>query len=115
MSNVTDGRNPEWLDGAAQKAAGRAVDDIFGWVDGRLRERRFEEIDSLLESMQIEELPTVVLLAFLTITLPVHDQLINRPAFFRRVKELLIEREGSRTESLLRGLEFPYQLPGHYE
>lgn len=107
MSNVTDGKNPEWLDNAAQMSTRRAVDDIFGWVDGRLCERRFEEIDLLLRDMQIEELPTVVLLAFLTITLPVHDQIINRTAFFRRVRELLIEREGSRTESLLRGLEFP--------
>lgn len=92
--------NPSWLDGAE-------VYDVFVWVNDRLNAGSFEEVDTVVQNLLIEELDTNILLAFLTITAAASHELPGRQNFFNRVKWLFIQRGEEEIDALLAGLESP--------
>lgn len=81
-----------------------ALDIIYDRFDEMLLAGKFSELDAFLGTASIDTLPTVLILAVLTVTLPAKRQLKSRPEFFERARVALVERLEFRDELLI-GLE----------
>lgn len=79
------------------------VDRIFDEVDDLFLEGLFEDVDYILENLDVPKTPTVLLVAYLSITLAAKDELKKRVEFFQKVKTELEVRENR--PNLLKGLE----------
>ena len=83
-----------------------AIDMIYSEVDALLRQGEpFTSVDDLLAGIDVSALPTVHLLAFISITFAARVPLVARKDFVRRVRARLAETEPRRVEELLAGFE----------
>lgn len=82
------------------------IDIVYTGIDSRLRHGRFEEVDEILAGItdaQMAEMPTVCLLAWVSITHAAAHVLPDRPVFLARVRQHLELVEPNRVEELLQG------------
>jgi len=69
-----------------------ALDVVFDRIDDWLCEGKFEECDKFLGRLKVEETPTRLLLAILTVTYAAFDRLENRDEVFKRTWLALVFR-----------------------
>lgn len=81
-----------------------ALDLLYDSFDSMMREGKFEEIDTKLETIVVNDCSIDFMLGILTATLPGADRLKRRSVFFNDVKTVLIDR-GEYEDGLLAGLE----------
>jgi len=82
------------------------IDRIFNFIDDLLLEGNFRRVDDILNAIDPNKAPTVVLLSLLTVTLPAKHEVVARTRFFFAVKSVLEYRKGSdKARQLLEGLE----------
>ena len=82
------------------------LDIIFNFVDWMLLNEQFLSVDNMLAALRINKMPTVLIIAFLTITAAAKNRLSNRNDFFEHAKTFIMGREGrEKTKRLLDGLE----------
>jgi hypothetical protein len=92
------------LAAAAQEDA--AMDAIFDHVNALLMAGQFARCDELLRLIDVDKVPPVLLISFLTITAPAKDKLAERGHFYDRAKAEIVRRRGPETTArLLVGLE----------
>ena len=80
-----------------------ALDILYDAVDKRLHAGELAEIDWILKKSSPAFLTTDIILALLTVTMPVKTKLYNRESFFQKSKQVILERH--KTDGLLDGLE----------
>ena len=79
-----------------------AIDQVFDYFNGLLRApRRLELCNGTLAAVDIEAINSTLMVAFLSITLPVKDELWARPGFFAAVKRKLVGERGEERASRL--------------
>jgi hypothetical protein len=87
----------------------QVLDLIYDYVDDQFRKGNFDIIDAGLASLTVVHFSTDILLGILTATLPAAENLVNRPLFYRLVKEVLIMRDQVEghgfDDTILMGLE----------
>ncbi|MCR4318523.1 MAG: hypothetical protein NUW37_19445 [Planctomycetes bacterium] len=88
----------------AKGRTGAALDLIYDQVDEMMLAGRFDELDSLLNSSNLENLSTSLLLGLLTASLPGRGRLTARKNLFERASSIL-EHRGEMKPGLLSGLE----------
>lgn len=90
----------------AGKSVDQQIDDIFSEIDGLMRAHRFEDVDKILQCVDTEQEPINILIAYLTISLPLRDRLSRRHLYDRILHRLTIQDnlEGKRVYGLLNGL-----------
>jgi hypothetical protein len=82
-----------------------AIDVIYARIDSLLDDAQFWEVNDILDSLDLDQ-PTVILIAYLSITLAAKPELGWRRAnCVARVRRVLTERDPARVEKLLLGLE----------
>jgi hypothetical protein len=82
------------------------IDRIYHDVDALLSAGRFYDVVSMLDAVDVEKWPTVVILAYCTITWPARDRLLHhRDRYVARVRKRLTVTEPGRVDELLYGLE----------
>jgi hypothetical protein len=81
------------------------IDNIYDTVDDLLIAKKFDEVNQILESLDIDNMEVVYLLSYLTITLPAWKQLKYRATFFDKCKESFIKRKEN-VDELLNGLKY---------
>lgn len=83
-----------------------ATDLIFRTIDNLMRDEELDEIDSIIENIDCDELGEDLLLGVLTATLPVKSQLKNRNQFVKSIEEFFLEKYGpEKSTELLSGLK----------
>lgn len=83
-----------------------AIDYVYDSISDFRLESKFSEIDKVLEEMEVEKVPSVILVSFLTSTYTCSDQLPARSGYYLKVRETLIGRFGEeRTNKILKGLQ----------
>ena len=81
-----------------------SLDVIFDNIDEMLLRGEFEECDSVLSTMPVNQLSNAQLITVLTATLAAKIELQNRGNFVRQVHSVLESRD-SDADLLVRGLE----------
>lgn len=94
----------EALEICASGKCDKALDIIYNIVDNMLLSARFEEVDEFIQSVNVVETPTVIMVGILTITLCAWDALPSRATFFKAVEDELVRR-GEDDPRMLKGLE----------
>ena len=96
----------EWLKKSADAECTVIQDVIFDWIDDRLLEGQYDDVDRFLcrWSGLAERMPTKMVLNILTATSQAKDKLPHRRRFFKAAKSG-IESRGEMQENLLSGLE----------
>lgn len=84
-----------------EKKFDQAIDFIYDELDDRLLDRKFDEINEILQSMVRNEYSTDILLSILTVTLPWKKDLSERKRIIEKVRKQHNEVE---SELLLLGL-----------
>lgn len=84
-----------------EKKFDQAIDFIYDELDDRLLDKKFDEVNRILQLMIEIELPTGVLLSILTVTLPWKKDLSERKRIIEKVRKQYNEIE---SELLLLGL-----------
>ena len=82
-----------------------ALELVYQRVDSLLRAEAFADVDVLLAAVNVESLPTIVSLAFVSITNAARDVLRGRADFVARVRRYFMKVDPARVEELLAGLE----------
>jgi hypothetical protein len=83
-----------------------AIDLVLDTLDDLLSERDVEMCNNLLKRVDVKQLPTVVLLAFLAETARAREQLTARSELYRKVEEkLLTEKPRAKVDALLGSLK----------
>lgn len=80
-----------------------AMDMIYSETDELMREGKFDVLSEIFQSMNPNYFTDVILLSFLTATLPAKNQIASRPKFLADTEESLKAR-GQWEENLLSGL-----------
>lgn len=83
----------------------RALVGLFHHIDDKLLAGEFKYVDDLLSPLDPEELPLMLRLGVLTITLAAKASLPSRTAYFTRVAKSLENEPLDRILGLLGGLE----------
>jgi len=65
------------------------IDHIFGYFNVRLNARKFDECDEVLKNVKVDDWNANIIVAFLTITNSVRDEMNHRVDFIERSKEFL--------------------------
>ena len=88
-------------------ATDEQIDVVYNVIDDMLFDRKFTEVNSILDSVKIDiqTLDITIMLSYLTITLWYCAELEARPRFYDRVSECLTTHVPDRAEALLRGLK----------
>jgi len=98
---------PQWMALVrSEDTAGRrvpALNLLFGKVDDRLSGGRFDEVDALLKSLDVEGLSENIIVGILSITRRASDRLQFRKEFFEKAWKV-VESRGRNVERLLNGL-----------
>lgn len=82
------------------------IDLIFDTIDGMFKIRDFDTCDYLLQTLDPRSMQTVIILSYMTITLPAKSKLPNRQSFYFKAQEVIIDRRGrDTTKKLLEGLK----------
>ena len=81
----------------------QALDIVYDAVDDLLSEGEFKQVNSLLNEVYVENLPSELLLGLLTITLAASPKLVGRSSFYAKVWYFL-ERVGEPADEILHGL-----------
>ena len=92
--------------GSIRSTAGKrvpALNLLFGKVDDRLSGGRFDEVDALLKSLDVEGLSENIIVGILSITRRASDRLQFRKEFFEKAWKV-VESRGRNVERLLNGL-----------
>lgn len=79
-----------------------AIDLVFDYIDRKLLDGDFMNVDDMLDECEVEKLNTVLMLAFLAITYAARSELTCRDKFRQRVEKRLKEIEPERAEVLLK-------------
>jgi hypothetical protein len=80
----------------------RAIDEIFDYFNGLLRSAgKLNVCNGTLAAVDLESINPTLMVAFLSITLPVKGDLWARPGFFAAVRRKLIEERGEDRASRL--------------
>lgn len=96
----------DFLDSLVGKNEGEVLKAIYGYGNLLFSAGKFEEWNLLLLRVDISSTPTVLLLAYMTISCWAVPKLSNYRLFYKRVRRKLLRKEGyCRTRSLLCGLE----------
>jgi hypothetical protein len=83
-----------------------AMDTVFDHVNTLLMAGLFAHCDQLLRTVEVEKLPPVLLISFLTITAAARSKLAERVAYYGRAKTEITRRRGEEAAArLLAGLE----------
>ena len=83
-----------------------ATDDVYDRIDGLLERGEFAACDRILQRIDLGQLDSNLMVAFLVITLPARQQLHERGPFYRGVQRILARERGQEAvEPILRGLE----------
>lgn len=82
----------------------RKLDRIYDWMDDLMWAGRLDEIARILSEVEVEKTSTVLLLGYLTATLPVKNRVPGRDKFFQAAKKA-IERRGEMEPGLLVNLD----------
>jgi hypothetical protein len=74
----------------------RAIDQIFDYFNALLGARppRLDVCNGTLAAVDLQSINSTLMVAFLSITLPVKDELWARPGFFAAVKRKLVDERG---------------------
>lgn len=75
-----------------------SIDMVFDHINNLLLEKNFKEVNRILEDINIEQLQSFALLAFLTITIAAKDKLPSREVYYNSLQDIL-------SPNLLKGLE----------
>ena len=98
---------PQWLtDAVSLENAGRedeALDLVYRNVDELLRNGQFNDVETLIREVNVDDLPTDVMLGILSITLSARGHLPSRTRFVNQARILLGWR-GEDVSFLLKGL-----------
>lgn len=81
-----------------------ATDFIFDHFDTLFSNGQFKEANQDLQNINPDTINTTLLISILCITLAAKSHLPERPTLFEKIKNLLLTREGDRTDRLLEGL-----------
>ena len=81
-----------------------AMDMIYSETDELMREGKFDVLSEILSSMNVNYFSNVILLAFLTSTLPAKTKIDSRPKFLADT-EVSLKARGEWEDNLLTGLE----------
>lgn len=81
------------------------IDFIFDYFDDAFLNNNFQECDDILEKLDLNKIPIVLMISFLTITLAAKSKLKNRINFYKKVEEKIKEKEPEKLKDLLYGLE----------
>lgn len=102
-----------WFDRALdldrQGRTDEALDVVYDRINTWLREPHFGGCDAFLGRLNVESLPTRMLLAIAINTRPVSDELLNRQEFFERAWKSL-ESRGNDARKLLGRLRYAPHL-----
>lgn len=91
---------------AKQGKEDHAIDVIFEYVNSLLVQREFKSCDELLAEVNIEKIPPVLMVSFLTITAAAKPKLKNRDRFFKLVWGMVARQRGQdAADRLLDGLD----------
>ena len=71
-------------------ATHKEIDEVFNLIDDLLLRGKFEEVDSILDSVDILNTDLDILLAYLTTTLAAKDILKSREKFLEKVEPLCL-------------------------
>lgn len=82
-----------------------AVDYVYREIDALLRREDFSRVDDILKAMDVQSLPVLPLLAFVSITNAPRSSLSARTSFVGRVRRHLEQIEPNRVGELLVGIE----------
>jgi hypothetical protein len=82
----------------------KALDNLYPWIDGLLRQEKFSVVDPLFREVDVNTAPRDLILGLLIGTLPVRRRMKSRPSFISGAKTALTER-GEMEEGLFDGLE----------
>lgn len=99
-------RRSIWDQFLAAPCEDEQLDVIYEGIDHRLRQGQFPEVDAILTNItdaQMAAMPTVCLLAWVSITHAAAHVMPDRPVFLARVRRQLELVEPDRVEELLRG------------
>lgn len=80
------------------------IDAVYNLVDYLLIHGQFAAVDGMLENLRIDELPTDILLSYLTITWPASNKLRTRPHFCRHCEQEFKKRHPADYLSLMGNL-----------
>jgi hypothetical protein len=79
-----------------------AIDVVFDYFNKQIRNRRYEICNYVLANVDVKRLSSTLMVAFLSITLPVKRELWVRNMFFKVVHQTILNDRGKeRTERLL--------------
>ncbi len=79
------------------------LDSIYEEIDSLMHAGDLAAIDNILKAVNIKETDTVLLIGYLTFTLPVRSKLIYRELFYHNTEKVLRER-GELKDGILHGL-----------
>lgn len=71
-------------------ATHKEIDEVFNLIDDLLLRGKFEEVDSILDSVDILNTDLDILLTYLTTTLAAKDILKSREKFLEKVEPLCL-------------------------
>lgn len=80
------------------------LDAIYESTDDALCEGRFADVDAALAALDVEAMPIVLLLGWLSITLAAAELLPSRAAFAAKVRARVERDDPEHASELLRGL-----------
>jgi len=103
-----------WLDTARnlrlQGKASESLDVIYQTINRLLMAGRFDEVDAMLSTLDVESQGIELLLAIAIMTRPASDELKSREAFFERAWKTF-KKNGKDAKKLLGNLRYaPHQM-----
>lgn len=75
-----------------------SLDMFYDNIDQLVIDKKFDELDRGMENIDVSETPLIMILSYLTITLPVRNQLKNRKDLYERTFQMLVEKKKSSQE-----------------
>ncbi len=85
------------------KSIDSELDKVYDNIDALLSSSNFEQCNSLLRGLNVNETGTDLLLGYLTATFPAKSRLPYRDTFYQNVEKVMLERKESEP-GLLTGL-----------